>query len=148
MGGSELKKQMKLLLSTIILSLFVIACGGSSDSSQADGSTAIALGQFGKDTSLTVETSEVLELTMSSEGLSPQNFDIKVGQGYVLKVTNNTTRPRFIIAYRHGINQVVPPGETITTAPFSDQEVGFVEQGREQSRGSQKKWQFTLTVVE
>ena len=85
---------------------------------------------------------------MSSEGLSPQNFDIKVGQGYVLKVTNNTTRPRFIIAYRHGINQVVPPGETITTAPFSDQEVGFVEQGREQSRGSQKKWQFTLTVVE
>ncbi|MQG51461.1 MAG: hypothetical protein FI695_05730 [SAR202 cluster bacterium] len=140
-------KQMKLLLSTIILSLFVIACGGTSES-QDEGTTAVALGQFGKDTTLTAETSEVLELTMSSEGLSPQNFDIKVGQGYVLKVTNNTTRPRFIIAYRHGINQVVPPGETITTAPFSDQEVGFVEQGREQSRGSQKKWQFTITVVE
>ena len=140
-------KQMKLLLSTIILSLFVIACGGTSES-QDEGKTAVALGQFGKDTTLTAETSEVLELTMSSEGLSPQNFDIKVGQGYVLKVTNNTTRPRFIIAYRHGINQVVPPGETITTAPFSDQEVGFVEQGREQSRGSQKKWQFTITVVE
>tara|TARA_Y100001970_G_C14257571_1_gene876648 strand:+ start:2680 stop:3108 length:429 start_codon:yes stop_codon:yes gene_type:complete len=141
-------KQMKLLLSTIILSVFVIACGGSDDATQATGSSAVALGQFGKDTSLTVETSEVLELTMSSEGLSPRNFDIKVGQGYVLKVTNNTTRPRFIIAYRHGINQVVPPGETITTAPFSDQEVGYVEQGREQSRGSKPEWQFTITVVE
>ena len=141
-------KQMKLLLSTIILSLFVIACGGTSSSTQAEGSSAIALGQFGKDTSLTADTSEILELTMSSEGLSPQNFDIKVGQGYVLKVTNNTTRPRFIIAYRHGINQVVPPGETITTAPFSDQEVGYVEQGREQSRGSKPEWQFTITVVE
>ena len=139
---------MKLLLSTIILSLFVIACGGTSSSTQAEGSSAIALGQFGKDTSLTADTSEILELTMSSEGLSPQNFDIKVGQGYVLKVTNNTTRPRFIIAYRHGINQVVPPGETITTAPFSDQEVGYVEQGREQSRGSNPEWQFTITVVE
>ena len=138
--------QMKLLLSTIIITIFIVACGGG-DTEEA-GSTAVALGQFGKDASLTAETSEILELTMSSEGLSPQNFDIKVGQGYVLKVTNNTTRPRFIIAYRHGINQVVPPGETITTAPFSDQEVGFVEQGREQSRGSQKKWQFTLTVVE
>lgn len=137
--------QIKLLLSTIIITIFIVACGGGSKES---GSTAVALGQFGKDASLTVETSEILELEMSSEGLTPQNFDIKVGKGYILKVTNNTTRPRFIIAYRHGINQVVPPGETITTAPFSDEELGWVELGREQSRGAKKEWQFTLTVVE
>ena len=139
--------QMKLLLSTIIITLFIVACGGGSDSTQAKGN-AVALGQYGKDTSLTVDTSEILELEMTSEGLTPQNFDIKVGKGYVLKITNNTTRPRFLIAFRYGINQVVPVGETVTTAPFSDDELGYVELGREQSRGAKKEWQFTLTVVE
>ena len=139
--------KIKLLLITISMTLFILGCGTSSSDS-SDGASAVALGQFGKDTSLTLETSQILEMEMTSEGLSPQNFDIKVGQGYVFKITNNTNRPRFIIAFRHGINQVVPPGETITTAPFSDQELGYVEQGREQSRGSKPEWKFTITVVE
>ena len=139
--------KIKLLLITILMTLFIVGCGTSS-SEPSGGSSAVALGQFGKDTSLTAETSQVLELVMTNTGFSPQNFEIKVGQGYILKVTNNSSRQRFVICNRHGVNEVVAPGETITTAPFSDQELGHVAKGLERSSGSKPQWKFKITVVE
>jgi len=104
----------------------VAACGGGDGSAAPDAAP----------TATPIPQGEVIDISASNDGLSPQTIQLQVGTTYVIRFTNDSAANVYrLMVDRYDFNLEALPGKNFVSSPFSESEPGE-HACREFTRGS------------